>query len=292
MINEYLNPLWVSLLYVLLWMGFFYIYSPRKTVRPKFLLFAFVLGIGSALLALAAEQTAFFYFDINTSFLSPFFFVRSFADLWGPLIFSFLVAAVIEESAKFSFIKKYFDITSINQIIDGMKMGLAMGLGFAFVENIIYFSDALYYSNLTTEEIATVFLLRGAFSTLAHGIYGIVMGYYLSLAKFNESLRRRLAWRALFASILIHGLFNFFLIINLGFYSVFMLVFLLIAALLWYNDRKNLELRIRGGDRTLVVPPFLAERLELEVWKSKHSSQADYLDRLWNILLEAEERKK
>lgn len=291
-ILPYTNPLIASFLYVLLWIGFFYIYSPKKTMRAKFLFIAFFLGIGSAFLSLALEQTVFFYFDVDTSFLSPFFSATKFVDLVGPLIFSFLFAAVIEETSKLVFVRKYFDITGINQVIDGMKIGLAVGLGFAFIENIIYFSAALHYSALTVQEVVAVFLLRGAFSTLAHGIYGIVMGYYLSLGKFYEKLHTHFIWRALFASVLIHGLFNFFLIVNLGFYSVFMLVFLLVATLLWYNDRKNLELRITSGDQTLVIPPFLAEKLELEVWKSKHASQAEYLDKLWGILLEVEEKGK
>lgn len=283
-----ITPTLASLFFVLLWIFFFYIYSPKKTIHIKFLSIAFFLGIGSAFLALTLEQVVFFYFNIDTSFLEPSFVAKSLNDLVFPLLFSFLFVAIIEESSKFVFVKKYFDITSINQVIDGMKICLAMGLGFAFIENIIYFSKI---PSLSPAEIASLFILRGAFSTLAHGIYGIIMGYYLSLGKFYERLHTHFVWRALFASILIHGLFDFFLIVQLGFYSLFMLIFLLAAAIIWYNDRKNLELRIISGDQTIIVPPFLAERLELEVWKSKHTSQAEYLDRLWSILFDVEERK-
>lgn len=292
LLKLYANPALVSLLSVLLWVSFFYFYSPRRTVRVAFLLVAFFLGLGSALLSIAMEQVLFFYYNINISFLNPLFKPSALSDLVRPIIFSFLFAAIIEETSKFSFIRKYFEVTSINQVIDGMKVGLIMGLGFAFIENIIYFTEIFYYSTLAVSEITAILLLRGVFSTLAHGIYGIVMGYYLSLGKFYEKLHTHFIWRALIASILIHGLFNFFLIINLGFYSIFMLAFLTVVALVWYHDRKNLELRIVAGDQTLVVPPFLAEKLELEVWKSKHASRAEYLDRLWNILLEAEEKGK
>ncbi len=281
-------PTAVSLLFVSLWMCFFYVYSPKKTIHFKFLLISFFIGIGAAFLSLAVEQTVITYLDIDSSFLSPSFAAHSINDLLGPIIFSFLFAAIIEESSKFVLVKKYFDITNVNQVIDGMKICLISGLGFAFIENIIYFYDI---SSLRASEVVALFVLRGAFSTLAHGIYGIVMGYYLSLSKFYDKLHTHFYFRALLASVLVHGLFNFFLIIKLGFYSLFMLLALLIATILWYNDRKNLELHITGGDKTIVVPPFLAEKLELEVWKSKHSSRADYLDNLWNILLDTDERK-
>ncbi|MDP1689111.1 MAG: PrsW family intramembrane metalloprotease [bacterium] len=278
----------VSLFFIILWILFFYVYSPKKTIRIKFLLVAFILGISSAFLSLIVEMRLFNYFNIDTSFLDISFSAKTLSDLIGPLIYSFCFAAIIEETSKFILVKKLFDLTNINQVIDGMKIGLALGLGFALIENSIYFSAVI---TQTSDKIAAVFILRGVLSTLAHGIYGIVMGYYLSLAKFYEKLHTHFVWRALIASFLIHGLFNFFLIIQLGFYSLFMLVFLLVAAVLWYNDRKNLELRITMGDKTLVVPPFLAEKLEFDIWKGKKVSREDYLEKLWNILLETDERK-
>lgn len=281
-------PTLVSLFFIILWLCFFYIYSPKKTIHLKYLSVAFFIGVGAAFLSLAIEQTVITYLNIDTSFLNPAFSANSINDLIGPIIFSFLFAAIIEESSKFVLIKKYFEITNVNQVIDGMKICLISGLGFAFIENIIYFYDL---NSLSSSEIASLFILRGMFSTLAHGIYGIVMGYYLSLGKFYDKLHSHFVWRALLASVLVHGLFNFFLIVKLGFYSLFMLISLLVTAILWYNDRKNLELRINSGDQTIVVPPFLAEKLELEVWKSKHTSQADYLEKLWNILLDTDDRK-
>ena len=287
-IKLFLVPALASLFFVILWILFFYVYSPKKTLRIKFLLIAFVLGIGSAFMSLAIEMSFYNIFNLDTSFLDISFSAKTLSDLIGPLIYSFCFAAIIEETSKFILVKKLFDLTNINQVIDGMKIGLAVGLGFALIENSIYFSAVL---SQNPEKIAAVFILRGVLSTLAHGIYGIIMGYYLSLAKFYEKLHTYFVWRALLASFLIHGLFNFFLIIQLGFYSLFMLIFLLVAAVLWYNDRKNLELRITIGDKTLIVPPFLAEKLEFDIWKGKKVSREDYLEKLWNILLETDERK-
>lgn len=287
-IGSLIVPTIVSLSFVVLWIGFFYVYSPKKTIHVKYLSIAFFIGIGAAFLSLALERSVATYLNIDTSFLDPSFSAKSISDLYLPILFSFFFAAIIEESSKFVLIKQYFDITNVNQVIDGMKICLVSGLGFAFIENILYFYNI---NTLTLSEIIALFVLRGMFSTLAHAIYGIVMGYYLALGKFYDKLRSNFIWRALIASILIHGLFNFFLIIKLGFYSLFMLASLLIAVVLWYNDRKNLELHIMSGDQTIVVPPFLAEKLELEVWKSKHSSSSDYLEKLWNILLETDDRK-
>lgn len=251
------------------------------------MLTAFFLGIGSGALALAIEKVILYVLNPENVIFSPSFEVVGIADLVGPFVFSFLFAAIVEESTKFIILKKYFEITVINQVIDGMKIGLAMGLGFAFLENFFYFFDT-YNSGFGLGTIAVIFLLRGVLSTLAHSLYGIIMGYYLSLAKFHVAYRFKFLRSGLIASVLAHGFFNFFLITDMGIYSVIMLTVFLVIVLHWYNDRKNLELYITSKDKTLVVSPFLAEKLEKEIFALGSASQETYLDKLWGLLMSKE----
>ncbi len=57
-------------------------------------------------------------------------------------------------------------------------------MGFATVENIVY---VVYrYANNPPH----VGLYRGVFSVPAHAVFGITMGYYLSLAKFDTDEKK------------------------------------------------------------------------------------------------------
>ena len=112
-----------------------------------------------------------------------------------------------------------------------------------------------------------------------------MMGYYLALSKFHPGHKTQLLKKSLALSVLAHGFFNFFLITNLGFYSVFMIGFFFFVSIMWYSDRKNLTLYIESKGKTLIVPPFLAEQLEVEILLGKGVSQERYLEKLWGLLM-------
>jgi len=98
-------------------------------------------------------------------------------------------------------------------------------LGFATVENIIYV--VFTYSNNPF-----VGLYRGIFSVPAHAIFGVSMGYYLSLAKFakDESQKKKNMVKSLLIPILLHGIFDFILMANL---PELMLFFIPYVVFLW-----------------------------------------------------------
>lgn len=62
---------------------------------------------------------------------------------------------------------------------DGIIYGVAISLGFATIENIIYiFSNGI--------EIA---LLRAVFPVSSHALFGILMGFYMGKAKFASKTK-------------------------------------------------------------------------------------------------------
>jgi RsiW-degrading membrane proteinase PrsW (M82 family) len=116
----------------------------------------------------------------------------------------FVVAGFSEELSKlvlfFIFIwgSKHY-----NEYFDGVVYAAVLSLGFAGVENIFY---VLGGDNFTSS-LHTA-LLRAAVSVPGHFLFGVAMGYYLSLTKFEKRNRSSNLFKALFVPLLLHGTFD------------------------------------------------------------------------------------
>ena len=87
---------------------------------------------------------------------------------------SFLSAAVIEEGLKFLIL--YFIVYKMNEFnepMDGIVYGVCVSLGFATLENIYY----VVYLSFGTDPIL-IAVLRTFTAIPAHGIFGVIMGYF------------------------------------------------------------------------------------------------------------------
>ena len=115
---------------------------------------------------------------------------------------AFVVAAIVEEGFKFLFLylivwkRKEFD-----QHYDGIVYAVFISLGFALVENILYVFE---YG------IGTA-IMRAILSVPGHGLFGVAMGYFFSLARFSPTGGRGMLWLSFLVPMLFHGLYNFFL---------------------------------------------------------------------------------
>ncbi|MGG5751579.1 PrsW family intramembrane metalloprotease [Zafaria sp. Z1313] len=105
-----------------------------------------------------------------------------------------VLAPVTEELAKglglllvFWLARSHFDGP-----VDGIVYGGLVGAGFAFTENILYFSGARAEGGA---ELAAVFVLRGLMSPFAHVLFTAWTGFALGMA---ASRGRRRAWPAYF----------------------------------------------------------------------------------------------
>lgn len=81
---------------------------------------------------------------------------------------------------------------------DGILYGASISLGFATVENILYL---LTYGT----DIA---FMRALLPVSSHALFGVVMGYYIGKAKFDESNKTLLLFLALLAPYLLHFIYN------------------------------------------------------------------------------------
>lgn len=114
---------------------------------------------------------------------------------------SFIAAAIPEESAKLFMLwlllrkNSFFD-----EKIDGIVYASFVSLGFAAVENIMYLSSS--------ENFVTTSVTRALFSVPGHFSFGILMGYFYSMARFYTNNKLQNLILSLVAPVIAHGLFN------------------------------------------------------------------------------------
>jgi protease PrsW len=167
------------------------------------------------------------------------------AFLWGGGI-SVLVASVANEYTDASFgttaalvisapvaeeIMKTLGILGAakrNQIdspLDGVVYAGYVGLGFAMVENIIYFSQAII-----DDDLGLVFVMRGLFSPFAHPFFTLWVGLAIGAAVQKGRSRRFAAMRGLLLAMALHSSWNasgvngYFALLLLGHIVLFVIV--------------------------------------------------------------------
>jgi RsiW-degrading membrane proteinase PrsW (M82 family) len=118
---------------------------------------------------------------------------------------AFVLAAAVEELAKWVIIvTAVFHWDEFDEPLDGVVYGVAVALGFATLENILYIAS----------RGLGVAWGRAIFAVPAHALFGGTMGYYAGRAKFARAAARRAAlWRdrvfCLALPVLFHGTYNY-----------------------------------------------------------------------------------
>jgi len=115
----------------------------------------------------------------------------------------FIVAGATEEA--FKFLMVYILIwrnRNFNEKFDGIVYAVSVSLGFAAIENLFY-----VFSNNSVQ----VGLLRAVTAVPGHTIFGIVMGFYLGMARFSIAERGKYLLRAFTVPWILHGVYDFLL---------------------------------------------------------------------------------
>ena len=249
------------------WLGFWFHYSEKYSIPRKLLFKALLLGIIAASFVALIERVIFISW-LPKDVLSILFQEKSIQSMREILlIFSivFFFIAIPEELLKFLFFKTaFFNSPQFDQIIDGMKFGLVLSLGFALVENIYIFFHHFNLYLFELKDIVILFSVRFLIATLAHSLYGGILGYYFALAKFYKIFRKIFLIQGIFAVIIMHTLFNFLLLTP--FYpllSCFLIVALLVV-MRWYTDRMHFQVLITKKPLLFLSPPILVEKKEMQ----------------------------
>ena len=127
----------------------------------------------------------------------------------SPFVDAYVVTALPEELAKLlalflgAFLWREFD-----EPLDGIVYGVAAGLGFASVENVLY---------LIQTGNPWVVVLRGFTATLGHVAFSGLLGWFLARARFSAGPRRYLhPFTGLLVAVVLHGTYNLFLTLGNG----------------------------------------------------------------------------
>lgn len=142
----------------------------------------------------------------------------------------FVVAGFTEEVFKFTAV--YLLVwrnPEFNEKFDGIVYAVFVSLGFAAVENVLY---------VVQGGVQTA-LIRAFTAVPAHALFGVTMGYYLGIAHMYKEIRRENLIRAIFFPVLLHGLYDFILLVESGWLLLFFVPYIIY---LYYSGMKKMKI--------------------------------------------------
>ena len=214
-------PLLSALVPAVVLLGYIY-WRDRKSPEPiKQLLKATALGV------LAIPLTLAIVYPLQLIGIIP----DEFTTIGGAIYDAFMSAAIPEELSKLLLLwlflckNPYFD-----ERMDGIVYAVCVSLGFAGLENILYV--------VLNEDWASIAISRAIFAVPGHFCYGVMMGYFYSLAKFEPLHRTRYSALALLVPVVAHGVYDSLLFIMQVYLptwleSILLLCFLVFCFYLW-----------------------------------------------------------
>lgn len=133
-------------------------------------------------------------------FETPWFFV-SVAVLCGLLAYAmtlslsekiwfFIMVGILEEFVK-HLVLRFSDEFKIHSVSDAIQFSIVVALGFAFVENILYFTQVIDNQLAGGGQLLALIGLRSVLSVGAHVSFSAILGYYYGLAKFSNEIWQR-----------------------------------------------------------------------------------------------------
>ena len=193
----------------------FYIYIKDTNKEPFGLLAKiFMLGVLMAVPVVIVESILdiFFVKDGVTNFIILFISV-------------FISVGLVEEGAKFIVTKFIgYNNDEFDEIYDVIVYSVFASLGFACIENVLY----VFNYGFSTA------IVRALLSVPGHMCFGVLMGYFLAMAKINSVNNRNGSYvknmiLSLIVPSLVHTLYDSFLFyaenVNNGFFIILFLVF-------------------------------------------------------------------
>lgn len=222
-------PVLSALIPAIVLLGYIY-WQDRQSPEPVWqLVKATLLGVLSIFLSLC----------ISTPLQAIGIVPEEIDSFWGAISTAFLGAALPEELAKLFILwlvlrkNRFFD-----ERMDGIVYAVCVSLGFAGLENILYvIGDADWMS---------VALSRAFFAVPGHFCFGVLMGYFYSLAHFCPSKRSYYIAMTIIAPIMAHGIYDAILFvigttISEWLSAILMLLFTVFCFYLWKTASKAIK---------------------------------------------------
>lgn len=140
---------------------------------------------------------------------------------------AFLLAGLLEEFVKwFVFVYTVYFHIRFQAHYEGIVYGVAISLGFASVENVLYLLEhGIHFA-----------VGRAVLPVSSHALFGVIMGYYLGKAKVSVKHHKQNIFLSLLIPVLLHGTYDYILMTISEHWFYIMLPFMLL--LWWYGLRK------------------------------------------------------
>ena len=201
--NDFLLKLVLALLPTVVIIIFILAHDRNDKEPLSLLIVLFVLGCLTVIPAIFMEM---FFDDIF-----PFSYEY-------PLFLAVICVALPEEAVKYIAARLVaYNRRSYDEVYDGIIYCVVVSLGFATVENIMY---------VFNYDIQTA-IMRAITSVPAHAMFGISMGYNMSMAKVRFA-KTRYHILSLLSPILLHGIYDYILFSGLEY-----LLIIFFAYLIW-----------------------------------------------------------
>jgi len=159
----------------------------------KLLLISFFLGIISFLLTLAIDKLLYSLVELDPQ------------NVLHQAIRAFVFVGIIEESCKFLFLRTVlYPNKEFDEPFDGIVYSVMIGMGFATIENLIYgFGGG-----------GGIAIVRMFSAVPAHGLFAILMGFFVGRAKFINSRKNLNIFFGLLVAVIFHGIYDYFLFLS------------------------------------------------------------------------------
>ena len=176
---------------------------------------------------------------------------RGLTMLWGesPFAFSFVISSGVEEFFKwFVLYHIIYNHTEFDEPYDGIVYAVAVSLGFATLENVLY----AFLQPVTMGSL----MIRALLPVSGHALFGVFMGYSLGRAKFSagRKVRMHLAL-SLLVPVILHGIYDYLMMTASQAWIWLVVPFM---SLLWFSG-------IRYVNRANAVSPFRLLKREEEI---------------------------
>lgn len=204
--------------------------------------------------------------------------------LWmGGTVFynAFWEAGIPEELSKFLvFMALIWWDKNFDEYFDGIVYASFIGLGFACIENVMYVFSAA--SESLGSGLSTG-IVRAILSVPGHFLFGVVMGYFFSLAKFKKGKRFGYLMSGLLLAMLAHGLFDWMLMISsvlpvIG--GIIYIIFLWADIKLWKLGLKYI--RKQQENSRVQAEEAVLNDLDYQIGRSDTNYDSEYKRIDWN----------
>ena len=179
-----------GLIPALFWLWFWLREDSKKPEPLLLIIISFIAGMAVVPLALPLQKLAI--------------------DLYSPDNVM-LVWAIVEEALKYAAaLLAIFWNKAVDEPIDFVIYMIAIALGFASLENALFLLNPLLLDEYITMAVTGSFRFLGA--TLLHVLASATIGVALALAFYKNTMEK--VWAGLiglFMAVLLHALFNFFI---------------------------------------------------------------------------------